>query len=189
MCENVKLQVRQRNGRLTIEESDVSLALDPIFDYAQEPLISLIEACAPLTGIVDNILSYASIALEKTPKDAHGILTYDESASIRLYTMESDNEQISLYRVLNRTLTMPKRENLRPWFKYLKLFLTALTKLPCIPPQTVWRGVRRDVCAEFTKGARVTWWAFASTTKSLPVLESDLYLGTVGDRTLFSIEI
>jgi len=34
----------------------------------------------------------------------------------------------------------------------------------------------------------VTWWAFLSCTTSLSVLESDLYLGTVGTRTLFSTE-
>ena len=189
MLGDVELQDRQMNCRLLIEESENPLALDPIVDYTQAPLVSLIDACAPLTDNVDEILSYANVALEKTSKDAHGILTHDESASICLYTMESDTEHVSLYRALNRTLKAPNRENLRPWFKYLKLLLTALAKLPCMPPQAVWRGVRRDVSAEFTKGAHITWWTFSSTTKSLSVLESDLYLGTVGDRTLFSIEI
>ncbi|CAF0934434.1 unnamed protein product [Adineta steineri] len=80
------------------------------------------------------------------------------------------------------------RTKLRPWFRYLKLFVTALAKLPVAPRQTVWRGVRKDHSAEYPPGDEVTWWAFSSCTTSLSVLESDLYLGNTGTRTLFSVE-
>ncbi|CAF4076277.1 unnamed protein product [Rotaria sordida] len=69
---------------------------------------------------------------------------------------------------------------LRPYFKYLKLFLTALVKLPCVPPQTVWRGVTKDLSAEFSPGTHVIWWAFSSCTCALPVLENNMYLGSEG---------
>ncbi|CAF3566749.1 unnamed protein product [Rotaria socialis] len=81
------------------------------------------------------------------------------------------------------------RTSLRPWFKYLKLLLTALVKIPCAPTQTVWRGVRKNVDDEFPKGAEVTWWCFSSTTISLDLLKSDVFLGTIGERTIFSIEV
>ena len=95
-----------------------------------------------------------------------------------------DEPRASLYAHLNRTLKLIDRTKLRPWFRYLKLFLTALAKLPCAPRQTVWRGVRKIIVLIIHPGAEVTWWAFSSCTTSLSVLESDLYLGNVGTRTL-----
>jgi hypothetical protein len=165
--------------------------LEPISGYAREPLLSLEEACEPLLTIVPRLPAHIWIAKQnsKNPTDD---LTQDESAAIRLYTMEwdasADEPRASLYVHLNRTLKLIDRTKLRPWFRYLKLFLTGLAKLPCAPRQTVWRGVRKNHSADYPPGAEVTWWAFSSCTTSLSVLESDLYLGNTGTRTLFSIE-
>jgi hypothetical protein len=71
----------------------------------------------------------------------------------------------------------------------MKLFITALVKLPCVPQSTVWRGVTKDLSAQFPPGTRETWWAFSSCTTSLPVLENTMYLGNAGERTLFSVEV
>jgi hypothetical protein len=94
----------------------------------------------------------------------------------------------SLYSHLNKTLKAADRSKLRPWFRYLKLFLTALAKLPVAHHHIVWRGVRKDYSADYEPGTTVTWWPFSSCTISLNVLQSDLYLGNSGTRTLFSIE-
>jgi hypothetical protein len=142
-----------------------------------------------LVHIVDDIFTYVSVALENTPFYPADDLTRNEAAAIRLYTIEWDVNQKSLYRTLNYTLNKRDREDLRPWFKYLKLFLTALVKIPCAPPQTVWRGVRKNVKDEFPRGTQVTWWSFSSCTQTLTVLENGMYLGNVGERTLFSIEV
>ena len=165
--------------------------LQPITGYADEPLLSLEEACEPLLNIVARLPVNIWIAKENSKNPADG-LTQDESAAIRLYTMEwdvgPDEPRGSLYAHLNRTLKEIDRMKIRPWFRYMKLFLTALAKLPSNPHQTVWRGVRKDHSAEYSPGSEVTWWAFSSCTASLSVLESDLYLGNTGTRTLFSIE-
>ena len=184
-----ELSARRRNSRLLIKDIDHSTSSEPIIGYAQEPVLPLIDACAPLINIVHDIIVYAKIALESTPKEPADGLTRDESASVHLYTMEWHSSQESLYSNLNRTLRKNDREELRPWFKYLKLFLTASVKIPCNPQQTVWRGVKKDTTADFPKGAQIIWWACSSTTTSLDLLEGDLYLGTAGERTLFSIEI
>jgi hypothetical protein len=156
--------------------------LQPIAGYAREPLLPLEEACEPLISIVPRLPAHIWIAKQNSKNPADG-LTEDESAAIRLYTMEWDaGENVprgSLYSHLNRTLKLIDRTKLRPWFRYLKLFLTALAKLPPAPRQTVWRGVRKDHTADYPRGAEAT---------SLSVLESELYLGNVGTRTLFSIE-
>ena len=168
--------------------NDIETTLTPIVKYADESLLPLLEACAPLTDIVHNILFYAQLALSETPEQPPDGLTIDESAAIRLYTIEWEENQRSLYSMLNHTLKKDDRDKLRPYFKYMKLFLTALVKVPCVPQLTVWRGVTKDVSAKFPPDTTVIWWAFSSCTTSLPVLENNMYLGSTGDRTLFSVE-
>jgi hypothetical protein len=162
---------------------------EPILEYADEPLLPLAEACAPLKDILPDLDFYVKMALDETPEEPPDGLTIDESAAIRLYTIEWSGGRRSLYSMLNRTLKTQDREHLRPYFKYMKLFLTALVKLPCVPPCTVWRGVTKDSSAEFPPGTAVTWWAFSSCTTELTVLENKMYLGNSGSRTLFSVEV
>ena len=162
--------------------------LTPILEYADEPLLPLLEACAPLTDIIYNLLFYAQLALSETPEQPPDGLTIDESAAIRLYTIEWEENQRSLYSILNHTLKKDDRDKLQPYFKYMKLFLTALAKLPCVPQLTIWRGVTKDISAQFSSGTMVIWWGFSSCTTALPVLENNMYLGNAGDRTLFSVE-
>ncbi|CAF1475382.1 unnamed protein product [Rotaria sordida] len=71
----------------------------------------------------------------------------------------------------------------------MKLFLTALTKIPCLPPSTVWRGITKNISEEFQPSTVMTLWPFSSCTVTLPVLENNIYLGTTGNRTLLSIEV
>ncbi|CAF3950268.1 unnamed protein product, partial [Rotaria sp. Silwood1] len=103
------------NSRLLVQDSDDSKASGPIIDYAQEPLLSLHEACAPLIHIIHNLLTYVLLALEATSENPPDGLTRDESASIRLYTMEWPSGHKSLYSILNKTLNAADREDLRPW--------------------------------------------------------------------------
>jgi hypothetical protein len=180
---------RRRNHRLINEEPKDSEELGPIVGYAQESPLSLFDACIPLVDIVHDIPNYVATAMKTAPDQPADGLTRDESASICLYTMEWPEENTSLYIILNRTLRTGDRENLRPWYKYLKLLLTALVKIPCAQRQTVWRGIRQNVSDAFPRGAQVTWWSFSSCTTTLTVLESELYLGHTGNRTLFSIEV
>ncbi|CAF1376475.1 unnamed protein product, partial [Rotaria sordida] len=128
------------------------------------------------------------LSKNETPENPSDDLTIDESAAIRLYTVEWEQPHRSLYSLLNQTLKGGNREELRPYSKYLKLLLTALVKIPCVPPLTIWRGVTRNLSAKFPPGTEVTWWSFSSCTTSLTVLENNMYLGTTGVRTLFSVE-
>ena len=172
----------------TNTENDAEMGLTPITGYADEPLLPLFKACAPLIDIIHDLSSYIQMALNETTEQPVDGLTIDESAAIRLYTMEWNQPYQSLYSILNYTLKNSDREHLRPYFKYLKLFLTALVKLPCVPPLTIWRGVTKNLSAQFPPGTSVTWWGFSSCTTELTVLENALYLGSTGDRTLFSVE-
>lgn len=167
---------------------DMGANIDPIVGYAKEPLLPLFKACAPLTNIIYNLSFYIQIALNETPEEPSDALTIDESAAIRLYTLEWEKSDESLYFMLNNALKNKDRSYLQPYFKYLKLFVTALAKLPCLPPLIVWRGVTKDLSGDFPPGTSITWWSFSSCTKELTVLENNMYLGQSGDRTLFSVE-
>jgi hypothetical protein len=184
----VETIAEEPNLRTSSIISDVRTDLGPIVEYAEEPLLPLLKACAPLTNILHNLSFYMQMAIDETPEVPSDGLTIDESAEIRLYTIEWDRPHRSLYSMLNDTLQKDDRKHLRPYFKYLKLFLTALAKLPCVPQLTVWRGVTKNLSAEFPPGTPVSWWAFSSCTTELTVLENNMYLGNTGDRTLFSVE-
>jgi hypothetical protein len=180
------------NRRYLLNTSDdPSEVLEPVWGYAREPLVSLSEACKPLHNIVSRLEPHILVALQNSKHPSNN-LTQDESAAIRLYTMEwepmTDEPDGSLYTHLNRTLRDSDRSGLRPWFRYLKLLLTGLAKIPIAHRQIVWRGVRKDDRSAYEPGTRVTWWPFSLCTTSLNVLESDSYLGNTGTRTLFSIE-
>ena len=55
-----------------------------------------------------------------------------------------------LYFVLNANLRDENRQKLKPWFLYLKLFLTGLSRLPSFD-RTVFRGVRGDLRKRLSK--------------------------------------
>ncbi|CAF3320031.1 unnamed protein product [Rotaria sp. Silwood2] len=188
-AQEIEQAVLEQNKKLTSDTEKHGTDADPIIGYAEEPLLPLTDACAPLNDILYNLSYYVNMALEETPAQPPDELTIDESAAIRLYTIEWEAPHRSLYSMLNRTLKSCSREELRPYFRYMKLFLTALVKLPCSPPMTVWRGITKDQSADFPPGTPVTWWAFSSTTTQLTVLENNMYLGTTGARTLFSVEV
>ncbi|CAF1660382.1 unnamed protein product, partial [Adineta ricciae] len=81
--------------------------LQPITGYVYEPLLTLEKACEPLLDIIDRLEAHIWVAKQNSKNLADG-LTEDESASIRLYTMEwdtaADKPRSSLYSQLNRTL-------------------------------------------------------------------------------------
>ena len=168
--------------------NDIKAELTPIVEYAKEPLLPLYKACIPLIDILHNLYIYVQIALNETPEVPLDELTVDESAAIRLYTMEWDAPYPSLYVMLNQAMRHRNREHIRPYFKYMKLFLTALVKLPCVPQSTVWRAVTKNVSADFPPNTAITSWAFLSCTSVLPALENNDFFGSTDERTLFSVE-
>ena len=111
-------------------QDELKQMLTPISGYEDEPLLRLDQACKPLGKILNKELDQnIKIATWNSTEPEDG-LTPDESASIQLYTMEWKKPEDSLYAVLNQTLRSADRKKLQPWFKYLKLFFTALYKLP-----------------------------------------------------------
>ncbi|CAF1470104.1 unnamed protein product [Adineta ricciae] len=184
---HVDLKSDLSNSRYTdIKEEPIDKLLMPIDGYQDEPLVPLEESVSPVTHLFTNLAQYIWIAKRNCQKPLDD-LTQDESAAIYLYTMQFPRDQ-SLYLILNRFLRTENRDALTPWFKYLKLFLTALFKLQSVRA-TVWRGVRgEDLSDQYPTGHEFAWWGITSCTATPDVLEKTSFLGKTGVRTLFSIE-
>lgn len=159
----------------------------PIEGYEKLPIVTLERAVEPLKSIMPDVEDMVSTVKPNCKKPADN-LSIDESASIMLYTLEwSKSGQSSCYKMLNETLRDGDRSQLKPWFLYLKLFITALSKLPS-EDRRLFRGVKKDLTAEYNTGLTITWWAFSSCTTSIDVLEGKMFLGKTGPRTLFAVD-
>ncbi|CAF4077950.1 unnamed protein product [Rotaria magnacalcarata] len=161
--------------------------LMPISGFEKHPIVTLEEAVEPLEKIVENVknnVAWAKWKCTETPADN---LTVNQSAAIILYTMESNCEKECVYYVLNSTLRDEDRKNLKPWFLYLRLLMSALALLPSLQIH-VYRGVRGNLKSALKAGEQIIWWGFSSCTADLIVLSNDRFLGSTGVRTLFSID-
>ncbi|CAF0836644.1 unnamed protein product [Didymodactylos carnosus] len=160
--------------------------LTPIQGYAQLPLVSLEEAVKPIETVIPDIQRQVYIAKERCKQPCPDGLTHDESAAILLYTMEWQPKEQSVYFVLNSILRLENRENIKPFYLYLKLVFTALWKLPS-RRQTVYRGIDKDLNKEYELNKTYTWWGFSSTTET--PAQTQMFLGKSGKtRTLFNID-
>lgn len=175
------------NSRFTdVFDEPVDRLLSPIRGYEHKQLVPLAETVQPISGFFNNIEDYIYVATHNCQNPADD-LTQDESASIHLYTMQFHGRP-SLYDLLNQSLRSENRDELIPWFSFLKLFLTALHKLPSYS-EIVWRGVKNvDLSSKYKTGMKIAWWGVSSCTTHIQVLESNHFLGKHGLRTLFSIQ-
>jgi hypothetical protein len=149
----------------------------PIYGYQHLPVLTLEEATEKIIPLFPSVVYYA-LEAKKNCKRSSTSLTWDESAAIYLYTMP-----IPFFSRLNEALRAEDRHALKPWFAFLKLFITALLELPSIN-KTVWRGVSGDVGSVFNDGYMHTWWSINSCSVDISVVKQ--FLGNSG--TLFAID-
>lgn len=148
----------------------------PIFGYQHLPTVSLEQAVENVIKIVPEVKEYVGLAKRHCNRFS-SILTVDESAAIYLYSMP-----IEFFNSLNASLREKDRRALKPWFPYLRLFISALEKLPSCQ-RMIWRGVAGTVGSVFLDTKVQTWWSVNSCSTALNVVE--MYLGDTG--TVFSI--
>lgn len=149
----------------------------PIDGYQNLTVKTLEEALELITLDLPNLLNHIRTAKQECNQFLN-VLTQDESAAIYLYTMDTP-----LYSALNSALRDENRVALKTWFPFLKLFITALEKLPSLQ-SIVWRGVAGDVGSNFIENDVKTWWSVTSCSKANNVVE--MFLSDKG--TVFSIE-
>ena len=164
---NVSSQFENSNHRL-------------INGYQHLAVPTLEEAVAELIPFVPGIVKQAANAKVECNRNSN-LLTVDESAAVYLYTMSK-----SFFSCLNIALRDQDRQDrhaLKPWFPFLKLFMTALEKLESTTG-TVWRGVNYDDTLTYIDNDVHIWWGVNSC--SINPRNVQPYLGENG--TLFAIE-
>ena len=141
--------------------------LSPISGWEDQPIVSLPKATKNLP--VKNITIHAEVALAAGedykfdhPDDPR---TEDQLGAIHLYSQGWVIAEHSLYAVLNTTLSDPDRGKLVVWYLFIKLLMTALVYEPMFVGN-VWRGVNADIGSQYTKGKKVRWWRFSSSTET-----------------------
>jgi hypothetical protein len=150
---------------------------NPIEGYQDMPVLTLEKAVERIIPILPQVKNYAIQAKHNCNRNSIH-LTLDESAAIYLYTMPT-----KFFETLNDALRIENRHQLKPWFAFLKLFITALEKLPSVS-DIFWRGVPCDIALEYANNSVQIWWSVNSCSTHLNVVEA--YLTTKG--TLFSIK-
>jgi hypothetical protein len=160
-----------------------SKRLPPVYGYRSEKLVSIEKALEPIEPHIDELPYYIKIAKRHCHYPSEHGLSKDQSAAIYIYTMEWG--ETTLYRVLNKALRSENRQALKIWFAYLKLFDTALDKLPTVK-EVVWRGVPLDIGKSYTKNQTFIWWSINSCSSSVNVIKN--FLENEHNATLFLIE-
>jgi uracil DNA glycosylase len=161
------------------EVKDEGADLPAITGVMASPLRSFSQAVEPLRGLLPGLDGVVRQSIAFARQKANQQLNEHEVAAFYLYTTAS-----SFYRELNAALRNPDRSRAVPWFPYLRLFFSALSKGEGHRSR-LWRGVARDLRAQYPRGATVTWWGVSSCTSKVSVARA--FLGARGRRMLFEI--
>ncbi|CAF1263701.1 unnamed protein product [Didymodactylos carnosus] len=174
-----------KSSRFSDFQQEAAKLLTPLTGYQNQPLVSLEESLAPVMDIISDLPKYIWKAKYNCTPPADG-LTPDESASIRIYSMEFNAPEGSLYSLLNQDLRSASRHAIKKWFLYLKLFFHALFKLPSIEG-TVWRALPGNASIDYEIGKQFIWWGVSSTARNMSILNG--YINSKhGQNTLFCIQ-
>ena len=157
--------------------------LKPIAGYWAYDLVSLEEALKAFLSQINELKRSIKEAKKHCNRSSPHNLTQDESAALLLYTTEAGDH--SFYRILNQILRKENRNEVKPWFSYLKLFDTALNKLPKVKG-SIWRAVPGNVASDYKKNQILTWWTISSCSTSADVVKA--FLTPNLEATLFMIE-
>ena len=122
------------HGRLLDDPLIVGNNRNPIYGLQTEPISTLRNAVHFCQAIVPelkdiNLLMAVDQAIEAMTDDISALerapLSIDQAASIYFYTMETP-----FYSVLNGAMRSENRDAIKPFFKFCKLFLSALYLVP-----------------------------------------------------------
>jgi len=185
--EEIIQEFKQYWSRLlrTVENVPSNLLFPPIIGINDVPTEPIEDAVARVNHIVDGINEYTEDSLAKFSPPLGGLESQDEIVAINLYTREWPDKPLSLYYILNDNLCKEDRDRVKPFYPFLKLFLTGLSQLPK-HVGTVWHGVNMTDHSNYKKGNDVSWWAFTSCT--IDRNQIDLFLKQQSSpRVLFKI--
>ncbi|CAF4167562.1 unnamed protein product [Adineta steineri] len=132
--------------------------------YLKVPLLSITEAIQQVPNSWTH-LSFCPISLPPYITLPSGWTTND-LAAIKVYT-----SPCRLYDALNEALRTEKINEIQPWFSYLKLFDTAINKIPPVKRRYC-RGIRVAPDSSYKIGTVITWWGVSSVSTNRSVCKN-----------------
>jgi len=127
--------------------------------YQNQPLVPVGTAIQRLNGIIRSISHDLSVVKERISKVSTHNLNAEESTAIYLYTMGKMSNRQPLYEYLNGALRAKKQTEITPYLPFLKLFITALSKLDPTG-QIIYRGIKADLSEKYPVGKTFVWSSF-----------------------------
>eukprot|EP00292_Cryptomonas_paramecium_P022332 CAMPEP_0113703194 /NCGR_PEP_ID=MMETSP0038_2-20120614/25694_1 /TAXON_ID=2898 /ORGANISM="Cryptomonas paramecium" /LENGTH=157 /DNA_ID=CAMNT_0000627569 /DNA_START=83 /DNA_END=553 /DNA_ORIENTATION=- /assembly_acc=CAM_ASM_000170 len=108
-------------------------------------------------------------------------VTANGARCIFIYSSDADCVTIDgksgkFYCILNDALRDRDRSKATPFLPFVKLAMSALSKLQRKENRILWRGVDKDLYAVYhdKKGENIVWWGFTSTTTEMSVIDAFL---------------
>jgi hypothetical protein len=141
--------------------------LQYINDYKHQPISALKSTLKPILSHVERLDYYIQKAKKYRHYPSEHDLNKNESGAIYLYS--DDWGEQSFNWILNRTLKSDDRTTLMPWLGFLKLFNTALKKLPTIK-DTIWRGLPIAVANKLKENDEFVLSCITSCSSSVSVI-------------------
>jgi len=160
-----------------------------------------VDDLSPIDGVMDIPLPTTLKAAASTISDAHSISSSvtkggemaDRKAGSPFKPMDKELYGAillytgnSIYSALNRALRGGNRSQVKKYFKYLRLFLEAMSCMSA-KKRTLWRGISVDLYKDYEPGKVITWWSVSSTTSDEQVARNFM-AGCGGACTLLTIE-
>lgn len=140
----------------------------PLQEYDQQPLVPLEQALQPLSSMVPGLQQmFETIQSTDRSQALTDSLSWDESASVMLYTLKWKTPQTSFQYFFNESVRSQDHQQIQPWLLYLRLFLHALSKSPPSSSSTAYRAVTMDTEEEYIQGEEFICWGFVSCTSIL----------------------
>jgi hypothetical protein len=147
-----------------------------IADLKNQPDSSLDSALKSVSSYVDQMDHYVKKAKKYRHFPSEHDLTEDESVAIYLYANDWGDQ--SLHRVLNQILQSDDRTKVTPWLGFLKIFNTALKKLPNVK-DTIWRGLPIDTAVKLKENEQLILCSVTSCSLSADVIKCCLNSSSV----------
>lgn len=135
--------------------------------YEDERVGTLEEALQPFDGKITRLNDQIKEAKLKCHYPSEHHLTHDESAALYLYLTQDEGDTVA--NRLQKAWATNDREQMKPWFKYLKLLKSGLDKLPAAKVE-VWQGAGYDKDVEANLQAKSVT-LFTSMGLSCPSLQ------------------
>lgn len=181
-------------GRIAGVKYEDGLMRSPIAAMFNDlKLKSLADSLQPLISENKNFVKLIKVSYKKAHEDhlsKFKQLSLEMKAAIAFYTAAGIPTETSPYFIMNAALREKDRSKMKPWRWFIWLLLNALHALPRERVRTVWRGAKIPLSvfgSQYKKGKSILWAGFSSASKSLE--EMNTFVGKVGPRTLFSIEL